>query len=49
MITSKWNEQSSYEQSHIVHLDDIQTALKPLKKLEKIEEKKCMAILGLAE
>ena len=30
-------------------LDDMQTVLKVLRKSEKIEEKKCVTILGLAE
>ena len=34
---SERSERSSYWQSYIGRLDDIQTALKPLKKSEKIE------------
>ena len=37
IITSERSGQSSYYQSYMGHLDDIQTALKPLKKSEKIE------------
>ena len=47
-VTSERSERSSYLQSYMGRLDDIQTALKPLKKIEKIE-KKFMTILGLAE
>ena len=36
-ITSERSEQSSYKESYMGHPDDIQTALKPLKKLENIE------------
>ena len=36
MITSEGIEQSSYQQSYMDHLVDIQTALKPLKKSEKV-------------
>ena len=37
VIMSERSERSSYQQSYIGHLDDIQTALKPLQKSEKIE------------
>ena len=37
IITSERSERSFYEQSYIGRLDDIQTALKRLKKLKKFE------------
>ena len=37
IITSEQSERSSYYQSYMGRLDDIQTALKPLKKWEKTE------------
>ena len=36
---SERSEQSSYQQSYMGRLDDIQTVLKPLRKSEKIEKK----------
>ena len=38
-IRSEQTERSSYWQSYMGHLVDIQTALKPFKKIEKIEIK----------
>ena len=37
MFMSERSERISYEQSYMVHLVDIQTALNPLEKIEKIE------------
>ena len=37
MITSERSEKSFYKQSYVRRLNDIQTALKHFKKLEKIE------------
>ena len=48
LITSERSERSSFYQSYISSLDDIQTALKLKKKLEKIEIKR-YDFLGLAE
>ena len=36
-ITSGRSERSSYYKSYMGHLDDIQTALRPLKKIGKCE------------
>ena len=36
-ITSERSEQSSYWQTYLGRFDDMQTALRPLKKSEKIE------------
>ena len=36
-VTSERSERSSYLQSYMGRLDDIQTALKPLKKRKKME------------
>ena len=36
-ISSERSERRSYYQSYMGHLEDIQTALKPLKKIGKIE------------
>ena len=49
MITSERSEWSSYYQSYIGRLDDIQTALKSFKKTLKKLEYIFMTILGLAE
>ena len=35
VVTSERSDRSTYQQSYICHLDDIRTALKPLKKSEK--------------
>ena len=37
MITSERSERSSYKQLYVSRPDDIQIALKPIKKSEKIE------------
>ena len=35
MITSERSERSSYQQSHMGRFEDIQAAVKPLKKIRK--------------
>ena len=48
IITSERNERSSYQQSYMGHLGDIQTALKPLKKGKKLKYI-FITVLGLVE
>ena len=48
LITTGQSEQSSYWQSYMDHLDDVQTARKPLKKRKKLKYI-FMTFLGLAK